>query len=68
LHVGADYLRETLAAEPATPADLAERIRSLSHSYQELTLISLAGEPASAEDPARHTIDTDMTHLDRLCK
>lgn len=67
LHDGADYLADTLTAEPATPANLAEPLRSLSHAYQELTLIYLAEEPESSEAPVRSTIDSDMRILDRLC-
>ncbi|SOJ54457.1 hypothetical protein MSIMFB_01951 [Mycobacterium simulans] len=67
LHDGADYLADTLTAEPATPANLAEAVRSLSHAYRELTLIDFAEEPQVNQEPVRQTIDRDMTILDRLC-
>jgi hypothetical protein len=68
LYAGGDYLLDRLAAEPATPADLADAIRSLANKSKELAIVFLADEPDSAQDPLRRALDYDVETIDRLCK
>ena len=68
VHAAGDYLLERLRAEPATPIDLADSIRSLANTYEEFAMRALNGEPDSALDPLRRAADADITKIDGLCK
>jgi hypothetical protein len=68
LYVGGDYLLDQLAAEPATPVDLVNHVRSLANSYKKIAINALNNEPNSALDPLRHAIDSDIMRIDGLCK
>jgi hypothetical protein len=68
LYAGGDYLLKRLAAEPATPSDLADAVRALGNSYEEAGIRTLNYEPNSALDALRHDIDADIAKIDGLCK
>ncbi|BBU24747.1 hypothetical protein [Mycobacterium xenopi] len=67
-YAGGDHLLKRLAAEPATPSDLADAVRSLANSYEEAGIRTLNYEPNSALDALRHDIDTDIGKIDGFCK
>lgn len=59
------YLLSTLAAEPATPSDLAAAVRKLTNLFQVLTLDGLAADPnVQGHDAADQTIAAIL----ELCK
>lgn len=70
LEAGSRYLSTTLAAEPATPADLADAIRTQAGAYQKALIGFLNGLAVS--DPAQQpsvTASDDATMTIRgLCK
>jgi hypothetical protein len=68
LYGGADYLLSRLTAEPATPIDLTDSVRSLANSYKEFGIRALDNEPNSDLDAIRNSADANITTIDRLCK
>ena len=68
MYAAGDYLLDRLAAEPATPADLATAIRSLAELYKKFGIHALNDEPDSALDPIRHDVDAEIPKIDGLCK
>ncbi|BBX47252.1 hypothetical protein GCM10009641_14510 [Mycobacterium cookii] len=63
---GGAFLTNRLAAQPATPADLSTAITAMISTLEELGNGYLAGT-GSTLDPLRHTLDDQMTELNRLC-
>jgi hypothetical protein len=68
LYAAGDYLLDRLSTEPATPAELAEPVRSLANSYGEFGIHALNNEPDSVLDSIRRAADADIETIDRLCK
>jgi hypothetical protein len=66
---GGSYLKETLAAEPATPADLAKAIASVSITLQRMgfNYLALNASPAVI-DPLHHDLDAEGVQIGKLCK
>ena len=64
------YLHAKLAEEPATPPDLADAVRKLANSYQEVTMGYLAGLTNSDSDlqPSLHAGDEATFRIRGLCK
>nr|VTO95586.1 hypothetical protein BIN_B_01067 [Mycobacterium riyadhense] len=65
---GGAYLLDRLVAEPATPTDLANSVRALANSLQELAIGSMADNPDSIQDALRNRIGAETEAVDRLCK
>lgn len=68
LYAGGDYLLDQLAAEPATPADLATAVQALARTLKKFGIVALADAPDSVQDPLRRDLDSDVGTIDRLCK
>lgn len=64
---GGAYLRDRLAAEPATPADLTKAVNSMADTLEELGVNYLAGASNIVQDPLRSALDTQISDLDKLC-
>jgi len=64
---GGAYLRDRLAGEPATPAELANAVTGLADTIEELGVNYLAGAPNQVQEPLRKTLDTQLAALDKLC-
>jgi hypothetical protein len=65
---GGAYLRDRLAAEPATPADLAQALTSMSSSLEQLGVNYLAGVDSTTQDPLRKDLDGEISQLNGICK
>lgn len=63
---GGAFLQAQLAAEPATPPELANAATAFAGSVEELGVGYLAGRDSTLE-PVRHTLDTEITQLTTLC-
>lgn len=68
LYEGGDYLLDRLVAEPATPDDLTNPVKSLGDTLKKFGIIVLAGEPGSARDPLRRIVDEVSITIEGLCK
>jgi hypothetical protein len=64
---GGTYLRERLAAQPATPAELAKAVTAIADTIEELGVNYLAGASNMVQEPLRSTLNTEITALDKLC-
>jgi len=66
---GGSYLRETLAAEPAAPADLAKAVTSVANTLERMgvTYLARTGTPAVI-GPLKHDLDSEGAQIDKLCK
>lgn len=67
LYSGGDYLLRRLTAEPATPAEFRDAVRSLANALQELAVNYLAGAPDSVVTPLRLALERDTRAVDPLC-
>ena len=66
---GGSYLRETLAAEPATPADLAKAVTSMATTLQKMGINTLARTGNQAvQAQLKHDLDTEGAQVAGLCK
>jgi hypothetical protein len=68
LVAGSQYLMTTLAEKPATPADLAQAVRTLAGTFQKLTVDYLAEVSESEVDSLRRASDDTTATIERLCK
>lgn len=68
LVIGSQYLFSTINNEPAAPADITAKIRSLANTYQLLTVQLLAEAPDSEINSSVHSGDEATSALDSLCK
>ncbi len=65
---GGEYLLNRINTEPATPTDLANNVRTLANTLQQLAVNSLADAPNSTKDPLRKAVDATFAKIDGLCK
>jgi hypothetical protein len=65
---GGAYLRDRLAAQPATPADLTKAVDSLADTIEQLGVNYLAGADNSIQDPLRKNLDGQIGQVSDLCK
>jgi hypothetical protein len=66
---GGAYLRETLAAEPATPADLAKAVTSMATTLQQMGINYLARTgDKNVMASLKHDLDTEGAQVAGLCK
>jgi hypothetical protein len=66
--VGSRYLLTRVAAEPATPPDLAEAVRKLANSYQDAVVAYLAEASDAELRPSLNAADDATLAMRRLCK
>jgi hypothetical protein len=64
---GGAYLRDRLDAEPATPADLANGVKAVAASIEQLGINYLAGASNSVQDPLRKNLDQQIAQVRKLC-
>jgi hypothetical protein len=67
-YAGSGYLDTTLAAEPATPPDLAAAIRKLTNVFQKLTIDYLAEVADTELEPLLRAADEATLRIGQLCK
>jgi hypothetical protein len=68
LYGGGGYMLEQLSAEPATPSDLANAVKSLAGTFRKLALVDLSEQPESAQTPLRDSVPVATAKIDELCK
>ena len=66
---GGSFLKETVDAEPATPADLAKAVTSVATTLQWMGVNYLAGNQSHAVlDPLKNKLDSTGADIQKLCK
>jgi hypothetical protein len=65
---GGDFLRDRVAAEPATPKDLADDASALGTQLEELSIGYLAGAQDFAQDELRQNLDDKIKKIVEICK
>lgn len=68
LTAGAAYLRGRLAADPATPADIADAAQKMASGLEHLNLSYLGGQPNSDREQLGHDLDEQIADLGKLCQ
>lgn len=68
LLAGSEYLRTVLAAQPATPSELATTIRRLTDLFQKATIEYLDRLPDAQMEPTVHAADEATLTIERLCR
>jgi hypothetical protein len=64
---GGAYLRDRVAAQPATPADLAQAVNSVGNTIEQLGVGYLEAATSIVLDPLRHDLDSQVAQLNALC-
>lgn len=65
---GGAFLKDQVAAEPATPKELAENSTSLGTQLQQLSIGYLAGAQDFAQDELRQNLDDKIKKIVEICK
>jgi len=65
---GGDFLRDRVAAEPATPKDLADNANALGTQLEELSIGYLAGAQDFVQDELRQNLDDKIKKIVDICK
>jgi len=65
---GGAFLRDRVAAEPATPQDLADNANALGTQLEELAIGYLAGAQDFAQDELRQNLDDRIKKIVEICK
>jgi hypothetical protein len=65
---GGAFLRDRVAAEPATPKDLADDANALGTQLEELSIGYLAGAQDFAQDELRQNLDDKIKKIVEICK
>ena len=65
---GGAFLRDRVAAQPATPKDLADNANALGTQLEELSIGYLAGAQDFAQDELRQNLDDKIKKIVELCK
>jgi hypothetical protein len=65
---GGAFLRDRVAAEPATPKDLADNANALGTQLEELSIGYLAGAQDFVQDELRQNLDDKIKKIVELCK
>jgi hypothetical protein len=65
---GGAFLRDRVAAEPATPKDLADNANALGNQLEELSIGYLAGSQDFAQDELRQNLDDKIKKIVDICK
>ena len=65
---GGAYLRDTVAAEPATSTDLATAAKSMAQIVQQMGINYIAGTPTPADlNSFQQNLNTAMGQINRIC-
>ena len=64
---GGGYLRDRVATQPATPADLAQAVNSMANTIEQLGVGYLAGATNIVLDPLRSDLDSQVKQINGLC-
>lgn len=64
---GGAYLRDRVAAQPATPADLARAVNSMGTTIEQLGVGYLEAASNIVLEPLRHDLDSQITQINKLC-
>jgi hypothetical protein len=64
---GGAYLRDRVADEPATPADLAQAVNSIGNTIEKLGVGYLEAASNIVLDPLRHDLDSQVAQINKLC-
>jgi hypothetical protein len=64
---GGAYLRDRVAAQPATPADLAQAVNSMGTTIEQLGVGYLEAATNIVLDPLRHDLDSEVRQINKLC-
>ncbi|MGA8331008.1 MAG: hypothetical protein WB777_17170 [Mycobacterium sp.] len=64
---GGAYLHDRVAAQPATPADLALAVNSLGTTIEQLGVGYLEAASNLVLDPLRHDLDSQVAQINKLC-
>jgi hypothetical protein len=64
---GGAYLRDRVAGQPATPADLAKAVNSMADTIEQLGVGYLEGASNVVLDPLRHDLDSQIAQINKLC-
>ncbi|WP_343572119.1 hypothetical protein [Mycobacterium sp.] len=65
---GGAFLRDRVAAESATPKDLADNANALGTQLEELSIGYLAGAQDFAQDELRQSLDDKIKKIVEICK
>lgn len=68
LLAGSAYLRTALSHEPATPTDLAAKVRTITDVYQELVINYLNGLSDQQMEQTLHAGDEAALSIEDLCR
>ncbi len=68
LYQGGDYLLDRLAAESATPVELANAVNSVAEAMKRLGMTDLTVESDSVRAPLKQGVDVGFTRVDELCQ
>lgn len=64
---GSSYLKETLAAEPATPADLTNAVNSMAETLDRVGFAYLLREPGPAKQQLMQTLGSKIAQINPMC-
>jgi hypothetical protein len=64
---GGAYLHDRVAAQPATPADLAQAVNSMGMTIEQLGIGYLEAASNIVLDPLRHDLDSQIAQINKLC-
>jgi hypothetical protein len=68
LYGGGGYLLDRLAAEPATPIELANAVKALAAKFREIAIEYLSERPQPRDHPLTDAMDGVAAPVDDLCK
>ena len=64
---GASYLRETVAAEPAAPADLTKAVTSMADTLDKLGFAFLLMSNETVKAPLLQTLNSQTSQINKIC-
>jgi hypothetical protein len=64
---GSSYLKETLAAEPAAPADLTKLVNSMANTLNQMGFAYLLRTDATVKQPLLDTLNSQIAQINRMC-
>jgi hypothetical protein len=64
---GGAYLRDSLNAQTAPPADLAKAVDSFANTIEHLGVNYLANAGSDVQGPLRHDLDSQIAALNKVC-
>jgi hypothetical protein len=60
-------LQHRLDAEPASPTGLANAVKSMANTMEQLGSAYLSNATNVVLDPLRHALDADITQINQMC-